>query len=106
MATLNQKDRHSLELVYGAKYGDQNRPTSDALHEELRQKLSPEDAAVAQAILNRKDSKTNDAGNLLVAITQLHGAHEITERSDALLNSQSPLLLLGTPGATLFTCDA
>jgi hypothetical protein len=67
---LGEADRKRLEEVYHSKY-DQNGP-ADTLRKELKDKLGGPDSVdfrKVEAHLNQTDGKTNDAGALMVAIT-------------------------------------
>ncbi len=66
---LNQADRTALETAYGDAYSKPGAP--ETLRGDLQAKLKPEDYQRSIAILNRNDTSTNDAGQLVYNLTQL-----------------------------------
>jgi YD repeat-containing protein len=71
---LGQEDRKRLEEIYHDKFDSKG--GADTLRHELKDKLGGDngvDWRRAEADLNRTDGKTNDAGALMVAITESRG---------------------------------
>lgn len=66
---LNQADREAVEKAYSDKYGKNG--STDTLRAELKDKLSKSDWLTSEATLNREDGRTNDAGNLIVALSKV-----------------------------------
>lgn len=63
---MSKADREALEKIYEEKYG------AGSLRRELKEKLGGDNSVDwrrSEAILNREDGRTNDAGALMVAIT-------------------------------------
>lgn len=66
---LNKADREALEKVYAEKYPDKG---AGALRAELKEKLGDGlEWRKVEAVLNRDDGRTNDAGNVMVALTHM-----------------------------------
>lgn len=70
---LNQADRAALEKVYAQKFGSKENNFYQ-LRRDLNERLSAETSARAKAMLNRKDGRSNDAGQLNVALVKLDSA--------------------------------
>jgi uncharacterized membrane protein/anaerobic ribonucleoside-triphosphate reductase len=70
---LNQTDRAALERVYAQKYGG-NEHNFYQLRRDMNERLTAEASARAKAMLNRKDGRTNDAGQLNIALLKLDAA--------------------------------
>lgn len=68
LAPLSQADRQALEKSYGDTYAGGD---STALRRDLKGKLDDSQAARAEAMLNRQDGRTNDAGAVHTALAQL-----------------------------------
>ncbi|HEY9786735.1 MAG TPA: FHA domain-containing protein, partial [Candidatus Obscuribacterales bacterium] len=67
---LNQADRKALEQIYKEKFGAKDKEPN-FLRKELKDNLSEVDFRRAEAVFNRKDGQTNDAGALMVALTTM-----------------------------------
>ncbi len=70
---LNQADRSALEKVYAQKFGGSENNFYQ-LRRDLNERLNAETSARAKAMLNRQDGRTNDAGQLNVALVKLDSA--------------------------------
>lgn len=68
LSTMNKAEREKVESIYEKRF-------HHTLREDLKQ-LGPEGQLKAEAVLNRRDGQTNDAGNLRVSLDQLHRASE------------------------------
>lgn len=66
---MTSDDRHLLEQVYHDLYNKQG--PADTLRRDIKAKLDPADAARDIAILDRRATTTNDAGELDLQLTQL-----------------------------------
>ncbi|MBS1954148.1 MAG: hypothetical protein JST89_08180 [Cyanobacteria bacterium SZAS-4] len=70
---LSAADRAALEVAYHDKY-DKN-GSADTLRNQLKDKLGGDNAVdwrTTEAVLNRADGRTNDAGALMVALTTMN----------------------------------
>lgn len=93
---LNQTDRSALEKLYAEKYGQKDN-NFYALRRELKDRLGSEADAHALAILNRKDGRTNDAGQLNTLLTKLDSAsgEQKENNSFSLLHVASDIVVPG-----------
>ncbi len=66
---LNHADRVALEKAYQDSYSKDG--ATETLRGDLQAKLKPEDYQRSIAILNRNDTSTNDAGQLVLNLTKL-----------------------------------
>ena len=64
---LSAADRAALEKIYHDQFDKNGAP--DSLRRDLKDKLGDYDFRKAEAVLNRSDNRTNDAGALMVALT-------------------------------------
>jgi pSer/pThr/pTyr-binding forkhead associated (FHA) protein len=92
--SLGEADRKALEDAYvNASKNKDHR----SLRDELRERLDGDDWRKAEARLNTKDGRTNDAGNLMVALSAINDNRGDAERrvleTFATLNSDQRKLL-------------
>lgn len=74
LSTMNKAEREKVEAIYETRY-------HQTLRSELKE-LGPEGQLRAEAVLNRRDGQTNDAGNLRVNLDKLHKAAEGAKLSE------------------------
>lgn len=87
--SLNAADRARIEELYKTAKGNTDR---HSLRDELKKKLDGDDWRKAESILNRSDGRSNDAGNLMVALSAINDDRSKGERrvleTFATLNSE------------------
>ncbi|HMO22654.1 MAG TPA: hypothetical protein PKC98_16975, partial [Candidatus Melainabacteria bacterium] len=76
---LNEADRKAIETAYRKLPGNENNPDFD-LRGNLKEKLEGDDFREFEAILNRRDGRTNDAGALMLSLNHIDNDREDGER--------------------------
>ncbi|MBS1956238.1 MAG: FHA domain-containing protein [Cyanobacteria bacterium SZAS-4] len=75
--SLTAADRKAIEDAYVNTDGNKKHKS---LRDELQSNLDGDDWRKAEAILNRRDGRTNDAGNLMVALSAINDDRGDAER--------------------------
>ncbi len=76
---LNEADRKAIETAYRKLPGNENNPDFD-LRGNLKEKLEGDDFREFEAILNRRDGRTNDAGALMLSLNHIDNDRDDAER--------------------------